>query len=416
MKTSNYCLLLAAVASMICPLNVSAASGPLGSGGAPFIPNGQVIVPESSGIGATDKQTLIQHTRMRVLVVPQVASPKIYAQFNTPTTMRSVYGLPATGGSGAIAIVDAYHYPTALADFNGFSQVFGLPTETSTNATSATNQHFQVVYATGTQPQSSGSYIGSWNLEEAMDIEWAHSVAPNAKIYLVEAASASMTDLDNAVRVAANLAGVKEVSMSWGGSETPYEAMMFDSYFVKSGVVFFASSGDSADAMEYPAASPNVVACGGTTINRTSTGTYVSQTAWSQGGCGPSVYEARPSYQIGVSSVVGGKRGVSDMAFDADPNSGVYVYDSTPFEGSSGWWIVGGTSLSSPCLAALVNVAGASNGYAASTAVEQTRIYGNLGNASVFTDIRAGTDGKYAGKFGYDFPTGVGAPHGLVGK
>jgi len=401
---------------MICPLRVSAASGPLGSAGAPFIPNGQFIVPESSGIGATDKQTLIQHTRMRVLVVPQIAAPQIYAQFNTPSTIRSVYGLPSTGGSGAIAIVDAYHYPTALADFNGFSQVFGLPTETSANATSATNQHFQVVYATGTQPQSGGSYIGSWNLEEALDIEWAHAVAPNAKIYLVEAASASMTDLDNAVRVAANLAGVKEVSMSWGGSETPYEAMMFDSYFVKSGVVFFASSGDSADAMEYPAASPNVVACGGTSINRTSTGTYVSQTAWSQGGCGPSVYEARPSYQIGVSSTVGAKRGVSDMAFDADPNTGVYVYDSTPFEGSSGWWIVGGTSLSSPCLAALVNVAGTTNGYAASTAAEEARIYGNLGNASVFTDVTAGTDGKYTAKFGYDFPTGVGVPHGLVGK
>ena len=416
MKTSNYCLLLTVIAGMICPLNVLAASGPLGSAGAPFIPNGRFIVPESSGIGATDRQTLIQHTRMRVLEVPAIASPKIYAQFNTPATIRAVYGLPATGGSGAIAIVDAYHYPTALADFNGFSQVFGLPTETSTNATLATNQHLQVVYASGTQPQSGGSYIGSWNLEEALDIEWAHAVAPNAKIYLVEAASASMTDLDNAVRVAANLTGVKEVSMSWGGSETSYEAMMFDSYFVHSGVVFFASSGDSADAMEYPAASPNVVACGGTSINRTSTGTYVSQTAWSQGGCGPSVYEARPSFQIGVSSVVGTKRGVSDISFDADPNTGVYVYDSTPFEGSSGWWILGGTSVASPSLAALVNVAGTTNGYAASTAAEETRIYGNLGNAAAFTDILSGTDGKYSAKFGYDFPTGVGAPHGLVGK
>jgi len=401
---------------MICQLHVSAASGPLGSPGAPFIPNGHIITPESSGIGATDKQTLLQHTRMRVLEVPAIASPKIYAQFNTPTTLRAVYGLPATGGSGAIAIVDAYHYPTALADFNGFSQVFGLPAETSTNATSSTNQHFQVVYATGTQPQSGGSYIGSWNLEEAMDIEWAHAIAPNAKIYLVEANSASMTDLDNAVRVAANLAGVKEVSMSWGGSETPYEAQMFDIYFVHTGVAFFASSGDSAAAMEYPAASPNVIACGGTTITRTSTGTYLSQSAWNQGGCGASVYEARPSFQIGVSNVVGAKRGVSDMSFDADPNSGVYVYDSTPFEGSTGWWILGGTSLASPCLAAVVNVAGATNGYAASSQAEEARIYGNLGNAAAFTDVTAGADGKYTAKFGYDFPTGVGVPHGLVGK
>ena len=407
MKKSNYCLVVGALLSIICPSIAPAA---------PFIPNGQILVPESSGIGATDRQTLQQHTRLRVLVVPQVAGPTIYAQFNTPATVRSVYGLPSTGGSNAIAIVDAYHYPTSLADFNSFSQVFGLPAETSANSTLSTNQHFQVVYATGAQPQSGGSYIGSWNLEEALDIEWAHAMAPNAKIYLVEAASASMSDLDTAVRVASNLAGVKEVSMSWGGSETPYEAMMFDSYFVKSGVVFFASSGDSADAMEYPAASPNVVACGGTTINRTSTGTYVNQTAWNEGGCGPSVYENRPLFQSPVMGVVGAKRGVCDLSFEANPNTGVYVYDSTPFEGSSGWWILGGTSVASPCLAGVVNVAGGTNGFAASSAAEEARIYGALGNASDFTDIISGTDGKYSAKTGYDYPTGVGAPHGLVGK
>ncbi|HEX4139720.1 MAG TPA: S53 family peptidase [Candidatus Methylacidiphilales bacterium] len=353
---------------------------------------------------------------MRVLVVPKVAQPPVYAQFNTPSSIRTVYGLPSTGGSNAIAIVDAYHYPTSLQDFNAFSQVYGLPLETSTNATSSNNQHFQVVYASGNQPQSGGSYIGSWNLEEALDIEWAHAMAPNAKIYLVEAASSSMSDLDNAVRVAANLANVKEVSMSWGGSETPYEASMFDSYYVKSGVVFFASSGDSADQMEYPAASPNVVACGGTSINRTASGTYVNQTAWNEAGCGPSVYETRPSFQNGVSSVVGSKRGVSDMSFDANPNTGVYVYDSTPFEGSSGWWILGGTSVSSPCLAGVVNVAGSTNGFAASSAAEEARIYGALGNSSDFTDVTSGTDGTYSAKSGYDYPTGVGAPHGLVGK
>jgi subtilase family serine protease len=407
MRTFRPTLLLIAFACTFCPSPAHAA---------PFTPNGQIIVPESSGIGARDKETLQQHTRLRVLVVPQVAAPTIYAQFNTPATVRSVYNLPSTGGSNAIAIVDAYHYPTALQDFNGFSQVFGLPTESSTNATLSSNQHFQVVYASGHQPQSGGSYIGSWNLEEALDIEWAHAMAPNAKIYLVEAASASMSDLDNAVRVAANLAGVKEVSMSWGGSETSYEASQFDSIFVKSGVVFFASSGDSSDEMEYPAASPNVVACGGTTINRTSGGTYVNQTAWNEAGCGPSVYEARPSFQAAVSSVVGTKRGVADISFNANPNSGVYVYDSTPFEGSTGWWILGGTSVASPCLAGVVNVAGGSNGFAASSAAEETRIYTGLGNSSNFTDVSSGTDGRYSSKTGYDFPTGVGVPRGLVGK
>jgi len=424
MKTYNYCLLLIALASVSCPPSVSAAPAPAAPyplatntpAPVPYFPDSPTLVPESSGIGATDKQTLLQHTRMRVLVVPKIAPPPVTAQFNTPSTIRSVYGLPSTGGSNAIAVVDAYHFPTALPDFNSFSQVFGLPTESSTNATAATNQHFQVVYAAGTQPQSGGSYIGSWNLEEALDIEWAHAMAPNAKIYLVEAASSSMSDLDNAVRVAANLVGVKEVSMSWGGSETPYESSMFDSIYVKSGVVFLASSGDSADEMEYPAASPNVVACGGTSINRTATGTYINQSAWNEAGCGPSVYENRPTFQNGVSSVVGTKRGVSDLSFDANPNTGVYVYDSTSFEGSSGWWILGGTSVASPCLAGVVNVAGATNGFAASSAVEEARIYAGLGNSSVFTDVTSGTDGKYTSKAGYDYPTGVGAPHGLVGK
>jgi subtilase family serine protease len=414
MKTPKYYLLLIAAASIICPsVSYAVGYGPEGHDG---YNQPQIIVPESSGIGANDRQTLLQHTRMRVLSLPKVVSPTLHAQFNTPATIRTTYSLPSTGGSNAIAIVDAYHYPTSLTDFNNFSQAFGLPMETSANASSTTNQHFQVVYASGHQPSSGGSYIGSWNLEEALDIELSHAMAPNAKIYLVEANSSSMADLDTAVLVAANLPGVKEVSMSWGGSETSYETYMFDPIYVKSGVVFFASTGDSADDMEYPAASPNVIACGGTSLTRSSSGALLSQTAWNEGGCGLSTYESRPSFQNSVSSVVGSKRGVSDMAFEADPNTGVYVYDTTPFEGSTGWWILGGTSVSAPCLAGVVNNAAGVNGFASSTAAEEARLYGNLGNSAAFTDITAGSDGFYNAKTGYDFPTGVGVPKGLVGK
>jgi subtilase family serine protease len=412
MKTSKYYLLLVAAASLTCPTLASAGTdNPYG-----INYGARVYVPESSSIGANDRQTLRQHTRLRVLSVPKVVAPTLYAQFNTPATIRTTYNLPATGGSNAIAIVDAYHYPTALTDFNGFSQIFGLPLESSSNATTSSNQHFQVVYASGHQPTSSGSLAASWNLEEALDIEWAHAMAPGAKIYLVEANSSSWADLETAVLVASNLAGVKEVSMSWGGSEMSYEASMFDPMFTKPGIVYFASSGDSADAMEYPAASPYVVACGGTSLNRSSSGALLSQTAWNEGGCGQSVYESRPAFQAGVASVVGQKRGVSDMAFEANPNTGVYVYDTTPYCGSSGWWILGGTSVASPCLAGVVNNAAGTNGFAANTAAEEARIYGNLGNAAAFTDITSGSDGQYNARVGYDFPTGVGAPKGLVGK
>jgi len=242
-------------------------------------------------------------------------------------------------------------------------------------------------------------------------------MAPNAKIYLVEAASDSTSDLYNAVRAAATQAGVKEVSMSWGGSELAKEATSYDPLFTTSGVVYLAASGDSSDEVDYPAASPNVVSCGGTSVNRSTTGAFLSETGWSDTGCGPSVYESRPSYQNGVASVVGTKRGVCDLSFDANPNTGAYVYDSTPLWGESGWWILGGTSLATPSLAGVFNLAASSgNGFAANTAAEQARIYGSLGNANAFRDITVGADRRYSCKVGYDFVTGIGSPNGLVGK
>ena len=374
----------------------------------------QVLVPESAGIGVQDRDVRA-HTRLRVLVVPDAAASTA-SQFNTPASLRAIYSLPSTGGSNAIAIVDSYHFPTALADFNSFAKYFGLPTETSTNATATTNKTFQVVYATGIKPQSGGSYIASWNLEEALDIEWAHAMAPNAKIYLVEAASDSNNDLDYAVKIASSLTGVREVSMSWGSSETSLEAIFYDSIFTKTGVVYLASGGDTSAQMEYPAASPNVVSCGGTSVNRSSAGVFLNETGWNDTGCGPSAYEPRPAFQNSVASVVGAKRGVSDLAFDADPNTGVYVYDSTPLWGSVGWWILGGTSVSSPSLAGVINLAATGNGFATNSAAEEARIYANLGNAKAFRDIISGTDGKYSCKVGYDFVTGVGTPIGLLGK
>ncbi len=378
-------------------------------------PRAQVLVPESAGFGAGDAG-LRSHTRLRVLIVPNAATASS-SPYNTPSSLRAIYNLPSTGGSGAIAIVDAYHFPTSLADFNSFSAYFGLPKETSTVATAAGNQKFQVVYAPGYAPQSGGSYIGSWNLEAALDIEWAHAMAPNAKIYLVEAASDSTTDLDYAVQVASSLTGVKEISMSWGGSEASYEAMFYDHLFTHTGIVYFASGGDTSAQMEYPAASPNVVSCGGTTVNRNSAGVFTSETGWNDTGCGPSAYEPRPAFQNGVASVVGNKRGVSDLSFDANPSTGVYVYDSTPYWGTSGWWILGGTSVASPSLAGVINLAATSgNGFAANSAAEEQRIYGSLGHANMFRDITSGTDGKYSCKVGYDFITGVGSPVGLLGK
>jgi subtilase family serine protease len=370
------------------------------------------LVPESAGVSPLDLGKRA-HTHLRILVTAAATSAN-NAQYNTPSTIRSVYNLPATGGSGAIAVVDAYDYPTALADFNYFAKYFSLPTETSTNATNSTNTQFQVVYAGGIRPMSGGSYISSWDSEAALDIEWAHAIAPKAKIYLVEAASDNFDDLNYAVQIAASLPGVKEVSMSWGGDEFNYEST-YDAKYLATGVVFFAAGGDS-NSICYPASSPNVIACGGTTLNRnTRTAAFTGETAWNDTGCGPSLYEPRPAFQSAISRTVGSYRGTNDLSFEADPNTGVYVWDSTPLYGQSGWSIYGGTSVATPCLAAEANLAASSHGFATSSAAEETRIYGHLSNAQSFRDITSGRSGRYSAGTGWDYVTGVGSPISLNG-
>jgi kumamolisin len=189
-----------------------------------------------------------------------------------------------------------------------------------------TSANFQVVYASGRQPPVNAD----WNYEEALDIEWAHAMAPNAKIYLVEAASNSWGDLFVAVSVANSLlasAGGGEVSMSCGGSEFSSETY-YDRYFTQPGVVYFAGSGDSPGVI-WPSTSPNVVSVGGTSISRNpTTGAFQQEMAWQSGGGGPSLYELRPGYQNGISAIVQTRRGTPDVAADADPSTGVWIYVS----------------------------------------------------------------------------------------
>jgi len=393
----------------------------------------QVIVPKSS-VERPEDRGIRSHTNLLILqpaspltgVRPLVGPPFSGYFYETPASIGCLYKLPGakvvkgcnpntvlanpTGGFGAIAIVDAYDDPDAASDLAAFSTQFGLPLP---------GTNFSVVYASGKKPAQDSS--GGWELEESLDIEWAHAMAPSAQIILVEAASASYTDLFAAETKAAslvNLAGGGEVSNSWGGSETAGEASS-DSIFVESGVVFFASAGDSAGTI-YPSVSPNVVSAGGTTISRNPvTGAFQAELAWNSAGGGPSAYESRPSYQDGVESMVGGSRGTPDLSFDSDPNTGVWVTDSIPVSGQGGpgaWWIVGGTSVASPSLAGIVNAAGSKN---TSSDTELTEIYNHLGVVTDFGDTIKGScyfyDGYLAVK-GWDFCTGVGSVKGKIGK
>ena len=374
--------------------------------------NGLGIYPPSS-IERPEDVGVNMHTNYIIYAPGGVLAPAANPGGETPASLGCVYGLVSnpiagcpiatstslpTGGSGVIVIVDAYDYPSAAADLATFSTEFGLP-----------QANFTVQYASGRKP-TNGCRSG-WQGEEALDIEWAHAMAPNAAIVLMEASSASNTALYQAVTAAnsyiASHGGKGEVSMSWGGSETSGESSS-DHYFTQSGVVYFASSGDSPGVI-YPSSSPNVVSAGGTQVNR-SNGNYTNQTAWSSGGGGPSKYEARPSFQNSIQSIVGTKRGTPDLSFDSSGGSPVAVYNSNCY---GGWLQVYGTSVASPSLAGIINAAGQ---FKASSNAENTLIYSNMGYTAYFTDITSGSCGTHSAATGWDFCTGVGVDQGLVGK
>jgi kumamolisin len=318
----------------------------------------------------------------------------------TPVTgcnPQTVFTLPS-GGTRTIAIVDAYHAPNAFADLKVFSTNFGLPLPNDSN--------FQVVYASpaGTTALTPPPYDSGWEMEISLDIQWAHAMAPGANILLVEAASSNLSDMFAAVRLASALvstSGGGQVSNSWGSSEAPNESGS-DLTFGTSGVVYFVAAGDSPGT-SYPAVSPNVVAVGGTTISRNrTTGNFVSQSAWSSGGGGPSRYEKRPSYQSSVSKIVGNARGTPDVSAVADPNSGVWIYDSN----AGGWIVVGGTSVATPVVAGITNLKGA---FRLTSNEELTYIYGNQ---SLYTDVTTGNCRTHRAMAHFDLCTGVGVPRG----
>jgi subtilase family serine protease len=330
-----------------------------------------------------------------------------------------------SGGSGIIAIVDAYDDPEAAPDLAWFSLQFGIPLKVS---------QFQVVYASGFQPPV--DYTGGWEMEESLDIEYAHAMAPSATIYLVEANSNSYSDLFTAVTVATNIiqcgnfsstigacttvTGHGEVSMSWGSGEFAGETA-YDTYFNQKNVVFLASSGDQPGP-SYPATSPNVIAVGGTSTGRSlATGNTEWQTVWQDAGSGPSAYEAKPSYQSAIT--LASSRMTPDVAADANPATGVWVYDSFPTDGyfySSSWWILGGTSVAAPVWAGILNNADTRHSTVpANTAAELTTLY--TASASYFYDVHGtgatcGFYDTYAAGTGYDLCTGLGAPWTYNGK
>jgi subtilase family serine protease len=311
----------------------------------------------------------------------------------SPAKIKSAYAFPtsATAGAGqTIAIVDAFDDPTAEVDLDFFSSTFGLPACTTANGC------FKKVNQTGGTKYPKAN--AGWALEISLDVQWAHAIAPGAKILLVEATSNSFTNLLAAEDYAA--AHAAYVSNSWGANEFSGETA-YDAHFVHAGVSFFVSSGDAGTPAEYPSSSPGVISVGGTTLHFASGGNFTSETGWSGSGGGCSTYETAPADQTAFAEYgqlsCGGMRATPDISLDADPASGVAVYDSTKYGGRKGWWTVGGTSASAPMIAARSAIAGG--------VVDSAYIYGtNI----TYRDITVGNNGA-ACLAGDDLVTGRGS-------
>jgi subtilase family serine protease len=335
-----------------------------------------------------------------------------------PSQIRHAYGFDLISNQGAgqtIGIVDAYDDVNAESDLGVFSKQFQLTACTSANGC------FRKVYSTGRKPAANAN----WAVEIALDIEWAHAIAPQAKIVLVEAPSNNLSDLLSGVDAAVRN-GASVVSMSWTSAELSSERNL-DNHFVSSGVTFLAASGDTGYGVAYPAASPDVIAVGGTSLTLNAAGNYQSEAAWSGSGGGLSKYEVEPlsQGQFPIPDNSRGARGVPDVSYNANPGTGYAVYDSIGMNGYSGWFQVGGTSAGTPQWAALIAIANSQRAAARKANLGNTSsaVYsmGKTAFSPNFHAITAGTNGSCGvicdALVGYDYVTGLGTPmsNSLVG-
>jgi subtilase family serine protease len=326
----------------------------------------------------------------------------------TPADIQAAYKLPGTARAGAVvAIVDAYDLPTAESDLGVYRTQFGLPACTSDNGC------FKKIGQNGPAGSLPAANAG-WGQEIALDIDMVSAACPTCGILLVEANSSSFNDLAIAVNTAAAQPGVVAISNSYGGSDlsaTTYASIA--QAYNRTGIAVTASTGDSGYGVQSPASFPGVVAVGGTSLRKATTtnGRGWTETAWSGAGSGCSRYNAKPAYQNSNLTRCT-RKADADVSAVADPNTGVAVYDSTAYQGASGWMQFGGTSASSPIIASVYaqgpqipagTYAGAYTwGHASGTLFDVTT--GSNGRCTTRVWCTAGTN--------WDGPTGLGTPNG----
>jgi subtilase family serine protease len=333
----------------------------------------------------------------------------------SPAQIRRAYGfdrLPNQGEGQTVAVVIPYNYPRIQSDLKVFAKTFGLPPCNSTNAC------LKRVYVAAAPKASKG-----WATEAALDVEWVHAIAPNAKKLLVIAASNSGSDLFSAVNLAVRK-GATVVTMSWGGQEFRRETIYSDRFFRprNKNVSFVAAAGNSGgNRVFYPAASPYVRSVGGSSLTAGMDGEYLGEIAWSHGSGGLSQFERTPDFQKNLPMPFNPipNRSVPDVAYNADPEFGFAVFSSfSPY--GAGWLQVGGTSAAAPQWAGLIAIANSIRMTAQKRPFGEfesitihTALY-QLAGAEYLHDISLGSSGACGSlcqaASGYDFVTGLGSP------
>ncbi len=332
-----------------------------------------------------------------------------------PKYLQSAYNIASLtaqhgGGAGQIvAIVDAYDEPNIASDLAFYRNYFNLPPcPSGTVSSSNTGCVFQKVNEVGTAAPLPAANA-SWGTEIALDVDMVSAICPKCQILLLEGNTASINDLGTAVTTAVSM-GANVVSNSYGSIEFPTEDQISTAYFNHPGIPIVASSGDSGFGVEFPAASPLVTAVGGTTLNQaTNTGTRnATESVWSGAGAGCSAYEPKPVWQTdsGCSN-----RTVADVSAVANPQTGVWTYDSF---GRAGFGIYGGTSVAAPIISAVYALAA---NPASSAAVPAQYLYGAANSLTPITSGSDGSCGTYlcdasASQNGYNGPSGLGSPGG----
>ncbi len=401
----------------------------------PMNAQGQVVFVANTAGG----QAVVQANPYTYLP-PSVTNPLLYNAYK-PSQIRTAYGINDipmfTGPSGqqvtpdgtgqTIAIVDAYNDPNIIGDLTQFDSTMGVPAPPSFQVYNQAGTNVTSLIGTSGQngvPQVDPS--GGSEGEEALDVEWAHAIAPGASIILVEANSDSSANLEDtaAVWAASPASGASVVSLSYGPAEYSGETTRdMTDYEPRAGVTIVACTQDLGAPGSYPAFSPNVVAVGGTTLYLNSDNSYLSETTWGLGGGGVSQYESQPAYQNGIATPFSATQRVTpDVSFVGDARTGVLIYNS--YNKTSGYWeVIGGTSLSAPCWAGLIAIANQGRvllGKAPLSGATETLPALYSLPAADFHDVTTGNNGQYtltttnqalfsAGP-GYDPATGLGSP------